>query len=110
MTKVARQLLVDVNFDPLEGLLRVAKNRRVPLDLRIKAMAAAVPFVYPKLSTTVIHAQVENNVTVTQIQQLAMADPELADAFEKISLAMSAAARRALPPPDVIDVRPEPQQ
>jgi hypothetical protein len=112
LTTVARELMVKTNFDPLEALLRIAKNRRTPLELRIKAAAAAVPFLYPKLSTTFIHSRREADISITQVQQMAFENPLVAEAMERISLAISQAPskRQILPPSDdtrVVDVTAE---
>jgi hypothetical protein len=72
------------------------KNRRLAIELRLDAAKAAVPFVHARLSTTFVSARVESNVRVTQqLQQIAMADPELAQAMQTLSLALESAHREA---------------
>jgi hypothetical protein len=106
LTVAAREIMQRVDFDPLEGLLRVAKSRRYSMDLRLKAMLGALPVLYPRLSTVFLNARQEKDVNINIVQEMA-ADPELCAAMEKLSLAASEAAARQLPSPRVIDVTPE---
>jgi hypothetical protein len=84
-------------MDPLQFLWWVLNNRRLPLDLRIKAASDLAPFVAPKLSAVAFKAEVENRHVIEQQTRAIMANPELADAAERLALAML--------PPNVIDIR-----
>jgi len=98
---MARDIVERLNCDPLEGLLRIAKNKRLAIELRLDAMKAAVPFVHARLSTTFVSGRVESNVSVRHQLQAIMMDPELSAAAQMLSLAFS-----AQPAPNVIDVEP----
>lgn len=102
----AKAIVEKAGVDPLEFLLRVVKNRRIPIESRIRAAQAAAIFVHPKLSSSKVDitAAIENRVEVTQIHML-MQDPELVEAAEKLALGLA-----ALPQPtgdQLIDVVPE---
>jgi hypothetical protein len=100
-SQMARDIVERLNCDPLEGLLRIAKNKRLAIELRLDAMKAAVPFVHARLSTTFVSGRVESNVSVRHQLQAIMMDPELSAAAQMLSLAFS-----AQPAPNVIDVEP----
>ncbi len=105
-SQLARAIMIEMNHDPLRALIAIAKRRKTPLDLKIKANAAMLPFAHPKLSTVFVHTKKTVDVYVTQLQEMAKADPLLAEAMEKLSLASTAAMRMQLPEGDVIEVTP----
>jgi len=73
---------------PLEFLLWVVNNRRLPMELRVKAAADLAPFVAPKLSAVVAKLDVESRVVTQRQIALIMSNPKLADAAERLSLAL----------------------
>ena len=102
-SQMARDIVERLDYDPLEGLLRIAKNRRLAIEVRLDAMKAAVPFVHARLSTTFISGRIESDNTIRHQVEAIMMDPELSAAAQMLSLAMNA------PPPPaskVIDVKP----
>jgi hypothetical protein len=111
-SQLARAIMIEMNHDPLRALIAIAKRRKTPLELKIKANAAMLPFAHPKLSTVFIHSKKTVDVYVTQLQELARVDPALAEAMERVSLASTAAMQRQLPAPDgdIIDVTPRPSE
>jgi len=36
------------NFDPIENLIEIVKNKCTPLDLRVKINLDLLPYIYPK--------------------------------------------------------------
>jgi len=122
-TQVARDLIEKLNYCPLENLLKIARARRYSIEIRMDAMKAALPFLYPKLSTVFMNAKTDSTVDVRHYVEAAMADPALAAAMQTISLGLSAreleAHRATHVDPDktldrFIDVKalpePEPEQ
>lgn len=100
-SQIARDIVERLNVDPLEALLRIIKNRRLPIELRLDAAKAATPFVHARLSTTQVFADVRQNVEVDhKIQELAASDPAIARALEAVALKL---AESSMP---VIDVTP----
>src|SRR5438094_735182 len=81
-SQVARDIVERTNCDPLEFLIRVIKNRKLPWEQRIDAAKAASKFVHPVLSTSAITATVESKVELTRQLSIIMANPELAAAAE----------------------------
>ena len=108
-SQLAREIMVDLNYDPLRALIAIAKRRKTPLDIKIKAAAAMLPFAHPKLSAVFVHRKKEVDIYVAQLQHLAAADPLLAEAIERVSLAATEASRLQLSPSSgaVIDVQSE---
>jgi hypothetical protein len=101
-TQLARDLVEKLNFDPLEALLKLARNRRYSVELRAGWMRDCLPFIHAKLSTTFISGKVDTTSTVThQLLESAWKDPELAAAMQTLSLALSAPREE-----NVIDVEP----
>ncbi len=88
--------------DPLEALLRIVKNRRLSIALRMDAAKAAAPYCYPRLSTVFMAGKVDSDVNITGFLAAAQHDPELSAAMEKLSLAMCADERERKAD-DVID-------
>ncbi len=88
--KLAREILEKSNFSPLEFLLRVARNRRHALEVRIDAAKSSLPFLYPRLTTVHMQAEVKNNYEITErIQAIVATDPVMLDAVERICFAMA---------------------
>jgi len=98
-SRVCRDLMEKLKCDPLEALLRIIKNRRLPIELRLDAMKSAVPYAYPRLTTMHVQGFIQQDVEINQrIQAIAKADPALAKAMETLAL-------KLIPPQSpVIDV------
>lgn len=84
----AKEIVAKVGVDPLEFLLRVVRNRRIPIDQRIRAAQAACIHVHPKLQSSKVESTIDHRVGYTQIQMLA-ADPILAEAMEAIAFKLA---------------------
>jgi hypothetical protein len=84
----ANEIVAKVGVDPLEFLLRVVRNRRIPIDQRIRAAQAACIHVHPKLQSSKVESTIDHRVGYTQIQMLA-ADPILAEAMEAIAFKLA---------------------
>jgi hypothetical protein len=94
-----------VGVDPLEFLLPVVRNRRIPIDQRIRAAQAACIHIHPKLQSSKVESTVNHQVEYTRIQMLA-ADPILAEAMEAIALKL--ASMKTPTPDQIIEAMPEP--
>jgi hypothetical protein len=99
--QVAKDLVARLNFDPLENLLKIARKKRNPLDIRVDAMKAACKFVHPVLSTQHILAQADVNLGMTaRIASAVLASPELSAMAETLSIALATAG-------DAVEAIPE---
>jgi len=81
----ARDIVAKVGLDPLEFLLRVAKNRRLPLDQRVRAAASAVPHVHAKIAVSHVTHETDHSVEFRKIQVLA-SDAHTAQLMEELTL------------------------
>jgi len=105
--RVARDIMERLQCDPLEALLRMVKNRRLSIDLRLDAAKAAAPYCYPRLATVFMNTRSESYSTVThQLIEAAHRDPELAAAMESFSLKLNQLPQFPHGAPKVIDVTP----
>ena len=94
--RTARQICEELGCDPVEALVRIARRRSTPLELRIDCLKSLLKFCWPALSTAQIDAHVRSEV-LTKMQLTAiMTKPELADAAEVIALAL-------VPPAETLD-------
>lgn len=98
----AKAIVAKTGVDPLEFLLRVVKNRRIAMQDRIRAAQAAAIFCHPKLSSTRVDSNVDVRVFELKQIQMIMKDPTLAEAAERLALAMASQARPTLE--EIIDV------
>jgi hypothetical protein len=106
---MAKQIAEEMGVDPLIGLLKIIKNVRLCVELRVDAMKAVMPFLYPKLSTTFVAAKFDGNMNMRHQVEACMMDPELSAQMEALSLGLSKhalqQARPDLRPPEVIETR-----
>jgi hypothetical protein len=84
---------------PLEFLWHCINNKRLPTDLRITAARDLAPFLHPKLTAIAAKVDVEHRQTLRRQTEIVLMNPELADAAERLALAL------AVPPDPVIDIR-----
>jgi hypothetical protein len=89
-SELAREICARLNCDPLEALLRMVKNKRLAIDVRLSAAAAAVGFCHPRLSTSFIASRSENTTSVRLQMHEILKDPKLAAAAELLSLQLDA--------------------
>ena len=89
--------------DPIEGLLRIGSNKKLPVATRIEALKAVLPFLYPRLQAMALTSNSETPTEVKIDVAGIIASPELATAAQKLGLALAAAPKRALPPAVVVD-------
>ena len=47
-TLEAAERLAELDCDPLEGMAKIAMDKRTPLELRARMLAELVPYLYPK--------------------------------------------------------------
>jgi hypothetical protein len=85
--KEARQLAAELG-DPLSFLLRVVRNRKAPLDSRIRAAQAACIHIHPKLAVSHVTKEVDHSIEFRKIQQIAV-DPAIHDMIETLVLRMA---------------------
>jgi len=90
--KRAAEILEELKVDPLRELIRIARRRKTPLDLRIACWAHVIKYCHPALSTTHVTAKTETSINVARQMTLVLERrPELADAMEKLALEMALA-------------------
>ena len=85
--------IVAKHGNPLEQLLKLAKNRRVPVSTRIACWQAALPFCMPRLASQEIHQRVDSHSEIKIFQSVLADDPSLVALAETISLAFDAKRR-----------------
>lgn len=94
----ARDIVERMKCDPLEYLMSIVKNRRLPIELRLDAAKTATPFVHARLSTTAVMGQVNHDVSViSKIQQISRSDSKIAGQMEAIALALAAPPNESEP-------------
>jgi hypothetical protein len=87
----AAEICEKLNIDPLEALLSIAKRRSTPLDIKVDCLKAAAKFCHPALSTTAVLAKIDSVIDIRKSAERILANPELAEYAEKLSLALSEA-------------------
>jgi hypothetical protein len=98
----ARDLMEKLHCDPLAALIKIARKKSTPLDLKIDCLKAAAKYCYPALTAAKIEASVETTITDLR-QQIAViaSNPELQAAAERLALALAASTQED---PETIDV------
>lgn len=108
----ARAKMEAVKADPLVHLLRVVKNRRLPIETRNDAAKSLLPFLYPKLtamSLDVSTERIEEAQRMTEV--LHSLSPEQLAATEEVALRLAGFEKdgKQRPPSQmVIDVPSKP--
>jgi hypothetical protein len=64
--KLARAIVEELDFDPLRFLLRVAKNKRYDINLRVKAASDCLNVIHPRLASQHISAKVDTRAEHTE--------------------------------------------
>jgi hypothetical protein len=101
----ASEICMELGLDPLRELLKIARRRKTPLDLKIQAWAHCLRYVHPSLSTTHIQARTESVVTTSRQLTLVLEKrPDLAGALEALAIEMAIAGDQ----PSAIDVTAAP--
>jgi hypothetical protein len=90
--RVAIRRAVEGGDNPIEILLRIARDESVLVDTRVVAAAHAAPYMFPRLSSAVVH----QNTTITKI-----------DAAQLIDRLAERIGRLAPPAPPIIDATPQ---
>jgi hypothetical protein len=77
-------------YDPIEELVKLAQDPNASGETKYGVAGVLLPYMYPKLSSVMMEAEVTTNDTVeTQnyFMRRILENPELADAAQRISLA-----------------------
>ncbi len=107
-SRMARDLMEAENFCPMQSLMKISKNKRLALEVRMDAMKALLPFCWPKLSAQDINLRSLQLQATAQVDELFKTLPsDEAKALEAVALRLA-----ALPAPEaaagaVIEVEPE---
>jgi hypothetical protein len=51
VTQMARDIAAEEGVDPIRGLCRIAKNTKLPIDIRQRAYAEVARYTYPRLNS-----------------------------------------------------------
>lgn len=81
-------------YCPLETLVQYAQADNTPADTKLKIAETLLPYMYPKLSNVTLEGEVsvsERAESQAALLRKVLADPELADAAQKLSIAASMA-------------------
>jgi hypothetical protein len=85
--RFAQQVMIDEKVEPLAALLRIWKNTRLPLEVRLDCLKAAIPYCYPRLSAVSSTSQSEvKMVSVDLIRD----NPKLAQMAETLAIELAA--------------------
>ena len=91
----AKEAMQRFNYDPLETLVLFAQDAGVNNDTKMHIAETWLPYMYPKLSNVTVEGEVVASTTAeSQVNLLrrVLANPELADAAQRLSLAAAEAA------------------
>lgn len=91
----AAEVCASLNLDPLRELLKIARRRKTPLDLRVQAYAHTLKYIYPALSTVAVHSKNEVSVDVARTMRVVLERrPELADSLERFAIELALAGEQ----------------
>ena len=51
VTQMAREIAAQEGVDPIRGLCKIAKNPKLPIDIRQRAYAEVARYTYPRLNS-----------------------------------------------------------
>ncbi len=91
----AREAMQRFNYDPLQVLVMFAQEQNTNNDTKLHIAEVLLPYLYPKLSNITVEGEVVSSVTLesqANLLQRVLANPELADAAQRLSLAAAEAA------------------
>ena len=78
--------------NPLEGLLRIGNDPEQPVTVRVQCLSECLPYLWPKLQSQAVQVTRDDDPAdaTLDITSIILADPDLVDAAERLSLAVSA--------------------
>ena len=85
----AKEAMQKLNYDPLEVLVMCAQEAADNLT-KAKIAETLLPYMYPKLSNVTMDGEInvsQNAVSQAALLRRVLADPDLADAAQKLSVA-----------------------
>ena len=91
----AKEAMQKFNYDPLDVLVQMAQEQAASNDVKKEIAMVLLPYMYPKLSNITVEGEIVSNVSVESQAALlrrVLANPELADAAQRLSLAAAEAA------------------
>lgn len=91
----AREVMQKRNYCPLEEIVNIAQAPETHLDTKLHIAETLLPYMYPKLSSVEIEADMNINHSAENqaiLLRRLLQDPELADAAQRLSIAASMAA------------------
>jgi len=86
----AREAMQRHGYDPLDELVLFARDSQSNTDTKMHIAEILLPYMYPKLSSITVEGEVVSTVTAqsqASLLQKVLADPELADAAQRLSIA-----------------------
>jgi len=98
---MAREACQRFDYDPLQALVLYAQDNAVSADVKVDIAKTLLPYMYPKLSNVTVEGEVRDSSQSNQVMlmQRILANPQLADAAQRLSLA---AAEVALEGDDIV--------
>ncbi len=87
----AKETMQKLAYDPLEEMIRLAQESTNPA-VRMEVAQALMPYLHPKLSNVEVQGEMDTTVHQPNSRDMLekiMANPELADAAQKLSLLAS---------------------
>jgi hypothetical protein len=90
----AREAMQKFGYDPLESLVLFAQESSTNNDTKIHIAEVLLPYLYPKLSSITVEGEVHSTITAdaqASLLRRVLADPELADAAQRLSIVAAGA-------------------
>ena len=80
-------------YDPLEVIVQAAQDPNTSQDTKLEIATVLLPYMYPRLSSIEVQAEVEvsdkNRPDQGELMRRILANPELADAAQRLALEAS---------------------
>ncbi len=88
----AKETMQKLAYDPLEEMIRASQEPGANVALKLEIAQALMPYMHPKLSNVEVQGEMDTTVhqpNSREMMEKIMANPELADAAQKLSLLAS---------------------
>jgi hypothetical protein len=91
----AKEAMQRFNYDPLEVLILHAQDASTSSGVKLEIAETLLPYMYPKLSNITVEGEVVSNTNAESqavMLRRILANPELADAAQRLSIAAAESA------------------
>jgi hypothetical protein len=91
----AREAMQRHGYDPIDVMVQCSQDPNTAQETKLDIARTLMPYMYPKLSNVTVESEVSNNErqeTQSSLMMRILANPELADAAQRLSIAAADAA------------------